>query len=100
PLADELLAVARDARRLVDDRGARLGQPVYERGLADVRKADDRNRPEQRALARRRRGCLTPRTVGAWHRSPPPRGSPPGRRNSRCSRPTASSEAAERSPRL
>ena len=41
PLADELLAVARDSRRLVDDRLARSGQPVDERGLADVRKADD-----------------------------------------------------------
>ena len=41
PLAEQLLAVARDARRLVDDGGARRGQPVDERRLADVRVADD-----------------------------------------------------------
>ena len=41
PLAEELLAVARHARRLVDDGGAGRGQPVDERRLADVRIADD-----------------------------------------------------------
>ena len=45
PLADELLAVARDAGRLVDDGGARARQAVDERRLADVRKADDRDGP-------------------------------------------------------
>ena len=45
PLADELLAVARDTGRLVHDRGARRRQPVDERRLADVREADDRDRP-------------------------------------------------------
>ena len=40
----ELLAVARDAGRLVDDGGPRLGEPVDERRLADVREADDRDR--------------------------------------------------------
>ena len=47
PLADDLLAVARDAGRLVDDRLARAGQPVDERRLADVREADDGDRAEQ-----------------------------------------------------
>ena len=47
PLADELLAVARDARRLVHDRGARAGEPVDERRLADVREADDRDGADQ-----------------------------------------------------
>ena len=41
PLGAELLAVARDAGALVHDRLARLGEPVDERGLADVRVADD-----------------------------------------------------------
>ena len=44
PLAEELLAVARHARRLVDDGGARRGQPVDERRLADVGIADDGDR--------------------------------------------------------
>ena len=48
PLADELLAVARDAGRLVHDGRARRGQPVDERRLADVREADDRHGPQQR----------------------------------------------------
>src|SRR5579862_38992 len=47
PLADDLLAVARHAGCLVDDGGARLGQTVDERRLADVREADDRDRAEQ-----------------------------------------------------
>ena len=47
PLADDLLAVARHARRLEDDRLAGRGQPVDERGLADVREADDRDRPQE-----------------------------------------------------
>ncbi len=47
PLDLELLAVARHARRLVHDRCARLGQPVDERGLADVREADDRDGADQ-----------------------------------------------------
>ena len=41
PLAEELLTVARHARRLVDYGGAGRGQPVDERRLADVRIADD-----------------------------------------------------------
>ena len=45
PLAQELLAVARHPRRLVDDSGARLAQAVDEGRLADVRVADDRDRP-------------------------------------------------------
>ena len=48
PLADQLLAVARHARRLVHDGGARAGEPVDERRLADVREADDRDGPDQR----------------------------------------------------
>ncbi len=44
PVAEELLAVARHPRGLVDDRGAGLRQPVDERRLADVREADDRDR--------------------------------------------------------
>ena len=48
PLDDELLAVARDAGRLVDDRLAGAAQPVDERRLADVREADDRDGAEQR----------------------------------------------------
>ena len=47
PLADELLAVARDSGCLVDDGLASAGQPVDERGLADVREADDGDRAEQ-----------------------------------------------------
>ena len=42
--------------RLVHDRRARRGQPVDERRLADVREADDRDRPDQRRLAARRAG--------------------------------------------
>ena len=53
PLADELLAVAGDAGRFVDDGGAALGQPVHERRLADVREADDRDRADERRLGRR-----------------------------------------------
>ena len=34
-------AVPRDARLVVDDRGALLGEAVEERALADVRPADD-----------------------------------------------------------
>ena len=45
PLADELLAVTRHSGALVHDGRAGLGQPVDERRLADVRKADDRHRP-------------------------------------------------------
>ena len=52
PLDLELLAVARDARRLVHDRRARLGQPVDERRLADVREADDRDGADQLVGAR------------------------------------------------
>ena len=44
PLAQELLAVAGDSGRLVDDRRARLAQSVDERRLAHVRVADDRDR--------------------------------------------------------
>src|SRR5690606_36121304 len=43
PLARDLVAVARDPGALVDDRGARAGEPVDERALADVRVADDRD---------------------------------------------------------
>ena len=43
PLAHELLAVARDARGLVHDGGARARQAVDERRLPDVREADDRH---------------------------------------------------------
>jgi hypothetical protein len=41
PLGVDLLAVARDPGALVDDRLARLREPVHERGLAHVRVADD-----------------------------------------------------------
>ena len=44
PLAEKLLAVAGDARCLVDDGGARRSQAVDQRRLADVREADDRDR--------------------------------------------------------
>ena len=44
---EQLLAVARDARRLVHDRGARLRQAVDQRRLADVREADDRDRARE-----------------------------------------------------
>ena len=50
PVADELLAVARDARRLVHDRAARAGEPVDERRLADVREADDRDGADEAVL--------------------------------------------------
>ncbi len=45
PLAVELLPVSRDARCLVDDGGPRLGEPVDQRRLADVREADDGDGP-------------------------------------------------------
>ena len=41
PVGDELLAVARDSRRLVDDCGPRLGESVEQCRLADVREPDD-----------------------------------------------------------
>jgi hypothetical protein len=41
PVRLDLLAVARHARLLVHDGLARIGQPVHERRLADVRVADD-----------------------------------------------------------
>ncbi len=41
PLAEQLLAVARDAGRLVHDGRPRLGQAVDQGRLADVREADD-----------------------------------------------------------
>src|SRR5262249_8185108 len=43
-VAEELLAVPCDAGRLVDDGRTRRCQPVYERRLADVGEADDRDR--------------------------------------------------------
>ena len=52
PLAEELLAVARDSRRLVDDGRARRGQAVDQRRLADVREADDRDRAGDLDLVR------------------------------------------------
>ena len=45
PLAVQLLAVSRDAGRLVHDGSAGLGEPIDERRLADIREADDRDRP-------------------------------------------------------
>ena len=45
PVGRELLAVARDPRTLVHDRLARLREAVDERGLADVRIADDGDLP-------------------------------------------------------
>ena len=86
PLADQLLAVARHARGLVHDGGARAGQPVDQRRLADVREADDRDRSEQArhraggtasaAAARARAsGRASPRAAGARARS---RRRPPG----------------------
>ena len=47
PLADELLAVAGGAARLVDDSRSARGQPVDQRRLADVREPDDRHGAEQ-----------------------------------------------------
>ena len=47
PLAHDLLTVARHPGSLEDDRLAGRGQPVDERGLADVREADDRDRPQE-----------------------------------------------------
>ena len=44
PLAQQLLAVARDAWRLMDDGRAGRRQPVDQGRLADIREADDRNR--------------------------------------------------------
>ena len=52
PVAEELLAVARDTRGLVDDGGTRLRQPVDEGRLADVREADDRHRAGDLAAGR------------------------------------------------
>ncbi len=53
PLRNQLLAVAGDARVLLDDRGAATDHAVHERRLADVRTADDRDHGQGR---RRRRG--------------------------------------------
>ena len=50
PVREQLLAVAGDARRLVHDRLPRLGQPVDQRRLADVREADDRDRADDLGL--------------------------------------------------
>ena len=41
-------AIARQARRVVDERGAPADEPVEQRRLADVRPADDRD--ERRSL--------------------------------------------------
>ena len=70
PLADELLAVARDARRLVDDGRARAGEAVDERRLADVRKADDRDGAEEAGFGRRTEaspGATAERTAGMFN---------------------------------
>ena len=50
PVREQLLAVAGDAGRLVHDRLPRLGQPVDQRRLADVREADDRDRADDLGL--------------------------------------------------
>ena len=47
PLDDDLLAVAGHPRGLEDDRLAGRGEAVDERGLADVREADDGHGPQQ-----------------------------------------------------
>ena len=62
---EELLAVARDAGRLVDDGRARLRQPVDERGLADVREADDRDRARELAPSS---GCAATAGFARPHR--------------------------------
>jgi hypothetical protein len=54
PVADELLAVAGHAGRLVHDGRTALREPVHERRLADVRKADDCNRAGERRFERLR----------------------------------------------
>ena len=50
PVGEQLLAVARHAGRLVHDGLPRLGQPVDQRRLADVREADDRDRADDLGL--------------------------------------------------
>ena len=57
PLRGDLLAIARDPGALVDDRLARVRQAVDERGLADVRIADDRDL--HRTACTRRAICST-----------------------------------------
>src|SRR5439155_17778079 len=51
PLRLDLVAVARDAGTLVDDRGAPPGQPVDERALAHVGIAEDGDLHAQRSRA-------------------------------------------------
>ena len=63
PLGGELLAVARDARALVDDRLARLREAVDERGLADVRVADDRDLHRSSRASTRQRDDLVDHLV-------------------------------------
>ena len=98
PLGRDLLAVARDARPLVHDGLAAARQAVDQRGLADVRVADDRD-----LHARRRRGQLTDArddlvdASGRWCRARSRRrraraGCPPGRGRARRGR------AARRAP--
>ena len=79
PLADHLLAIARDAGRLEHDCLARRRQPVDERRLADVREADDGDAPDHALtlLAARRppgeaglRGDLTARGTCALTGAP------------------------------
>ena len=77
PLADELLAVARDARRLVHDRRARPGQPVDERRLPDVREADDRDGADE-ILLRHRREAVRPAGGAGLRRTRGPRHRPAG----------------------
>ncbi len=67
PLADELLAVARDARGLVHDGRPRARQAVDERRLPDVREADDRDGADDLRLSEHAEACRSlharPRTA-------------------------------------
>src|SRR5439155_3754275 len=89
PLAEQLLAVASHAGRLVDDGGARRREAIDERRLADVRVAHDRHGASELVVhvtpgESRRAAALvgaprraTPRARGSFARSrATPRGSP------------------------
>ena len=65
PVGEQLLAVARHARRLVHDGLPRLGQPVDQRRLADVREADDRDGADDLAASRRACGGFSVSLIAA-----------------------------------
>ncbi len=101
PLAHDLLAIAGHPRRLEDDSLPRRSEAVDEGRLADVREADDRDRPEERRAQpglrrdggppRRRPGRAGP--AGACRRGTPTAAG--SRSRSRRSQPCSPSSCAD-----